>query len=86
MIFLPEIISVFIPILKIRHFALFIYTLRFGKGKKHACKSRSFAYFSKYFFHMHCMCKYKNVFTFLSKIYIYIMHFFPIDNRDPNGC
>ena len=88
MIFLSDIISVLIRILKIEHFSLFIYMLRFGGGNKHACKSRLLAYFGKYFFYiMHCMREHKNVFTLLSKLNLYIIrHIFPIDNRDPKGC
>ena len=46
-----------------------------------------FAYFSKYFLLIHCMCKHNNVFTRLCELNIDIIrHLFQTDNRDPKGC
>ena len=56
---------------------LVIQTLRFRKDNKHMCK---------YFLHIHCMCKQKNVSILLCKWNIYIIrHLFPSDNGDPKG-
>ena len=87
MIFLLEIISVFIPILKIGHFSCLLtryvsvkaVNMRVNPVKLHTSVNI-------FYIHIACVNK-KNVFTLLCKLNICIIrHLFPTDNRDPKGC
>ena len=83
MIFLSEIISVFIPIFKIGHCSC-LFT-RYVSVK--AINMRVNPVYLHTSVNIHCMFKHKNVFTLLYELNIYIIqHIFPSDNSDTKGC
>ena len=87
MIFLSEIIFVFIQIQKVGHFSCLFSRYVSVEAINMRVNPADLHNPVNVFYIIHCMCKHKHVFTLLCKLNIYIIrHLFQTDNRDPKGC